>query len=87
MRKRSRKPEAEDVNQIAARMTRHLIDTTEANEVMSDEDTRKALARALGRLGGLKGGPARAAKMSKAERSKSASKAARSRWDKKKYLP
>jgi hypothetical protein len=80
MRKRSGKPKAEDVNQIAARMTRHLIETSEANEVMSDEDTRKALARALGRLGGLKGGPARAAKMSKAERSKSASDAARARW-------
>jgi hypothetical protein len=61
-------------------MTRHLIDTTEADAVMSDEDTRKRLAQALGRLGGLKGGPARAAKMSKAERSKSASDAAKARW-------
>jgi hypothetical protein len=80
MRKRSGKARAEDVNQIAARMTRHLIETTEADEVMSDEDTRKRLAQALGRLGGLKGGPARAAKMSKAERSKSASDAAKARW-------
>jgi len=82
MRKRSRKLEAEDVNQIAARMTRHLIETTEANEVMSDENTRRALARALGRLGGLKGGKARAAKLTKAELSESASKAARARWAK-----
>jgi hypothetical protein len=82
MRNRSRKPEAEDVNQIAARMTRHLIESTEADQVMSDEDTRKALARALGRLGGLKGGPARAAKMTPEQRSASASKAAIARWEK-----
>lgn len=49
---------------------------------LSDEDARKALAQALGRLGGLKGGPARAAKMSEAQRSKSASNAARARWSK-----
>jgi hypothetical protein len=83
MRKRSRKPKAEDVNQIAARMTRHLIETTEANEVMNDEDTRKRLAQALGRLGGLKGGPARAAKMSKEQLRESALNAARARWAKK----
>ena len=53
MRKRSRKPEAEDVNQIAARMARHIIETTEPD--LSDDDTRRKLAQALGRLGGLKG--------------------------------
>ena len=47
-----------------------------------DEDLRE-LARKLGRRGGLKGGPARAAKMTKEERSESARKAARARWDKK----
>jgi hypothetical protein len=78
MRKRSRKQEPEDINQIAARMVRHVIDTTEPD--LSDEDSRKRLAQALGRLGGLKGGPARAAKMTDAQRRKSASKAARARW-------
>jgi hypothetical protein len=82
MRKRSGKAKTEDVNQIAARHTRHLIETTEADAVMSDEETRKRLAQALGRLGGLKGGPARAAKMSKAQLRESASKAARARWTK-----
>jgi hypothetical protein len=80
MRKRSGKAKTEDVNQIAARMTPHAIDATEPD--LSDEDTRKRLAHALGRVGGLKGGPARAAKMSKAERRKSASNAARARWAK-----
>jgi hypothetical protein len=37
-------------------------------------------AVALGRLGGLKGGPARAAKLTPAERSEIARKAALARW-------
>lgn len=37
----------------------------------------------LGRLGGLKGGKARAAKLTKEERSEIARKAARARWAKK----
>ena len=38
------------------------------------------LAVALGRRGGLKGGKARAAKMTPAQRSEAARKAARARW-------
>lgn len=52
------------------------------SENQADEELRE-LARKLGRRGGLKGGPARAAKMTKAERSESARKAAKARWDKK----
>jgi hypothetical protein len=82
MRKRSRKQaEAEDINQIAARMTRHVIEATEEPELTEGE--RHALAVALGRLGGRKGGLARAAKLTDAERSQSASKAALARWHKK----
>lgn len=40
-------------------------------------------AQELGRLGGLKGGKARAAKLTKEERSEIARKAANARWDKK----
>jgi hypothetical protein len=39
-------------------------------------------AVALGRLGGLKGGKARAAKLTKKQRSEIAKKAARARWKK-----
>ena len=39
-------------------------------------------AVALGRRGGLKGGPARAAKMTAAERKKSAQNAVNARWAK-----
>ena len=45
---------------------------------------KNAAAVALGRLGGLRGGKARAAKLSAAERRASARKAAVARWSKKK---
>lgn len=80
MRKRSGKPETEDINQIAARMARHVVEVSEPD--LSNEEERKRLARALGRLGGLKGGPARAKKLSKEQRRQSASKAAHARWQK-----
>jgi hypothetical protein len=83
MRKRSRKAETEDINQGAFRIVR---DSTGEPD-LSNEDARRALAQALGRLGGLKGGKARAAKLSKAQRSASASKAARARWDKRHDQP
>lgn len=44
------------------------------------EPEKNPAAVALGRLGGLKGGKARAAKLSKARRSEIAKKAAKSRW-------
>jgi hypothetical protein len=50
--------------------------------VTEDEEMRE-LARRLGRRGGLKGGPARAKKLTPEERSESARKAAKARWDKK----
>ena len=40
-------------------------------------------AVALGRLGGLKGGPARAKKLTKKKRAQIAKKAARARWSRK----
>lgn len=46
------------------------------------EQEKNPAAVALGRLGGKKGGPARAAKLSKEERSEIAKKAAQARWKK-----
>jgi hypothetical protein len=46
----------------------------------SDEELR-ALARELGRRGGLKGGRARAEKLTPEERKEIARKAAKARWD------
>jgi hypothetical protein len=73
MRKRSRKPT--DVNEIAYSMVQAIAD----GELVKT-DGKDPLAVALGRRGGLKGGPARAAKMSKKQLSESARKAARARW-------
>jgi hypothetical protein len=50
--------------------------------VTEDEEMRE-LARRLGQRGGLKGGPARAKKLTPEERSESARKAAKARWAKK----
>lgn len=47
---------------------------------ITTEDGKNPAAVALGRLGGLKGGKARAAKMTPTERSQSARRAAEKRW-------
>jgi hypothetical protein len=51
-----------------------------AGEGMAQPQGKNPAAVALGRLGGKKGGPARAKKLSKARRSEIAKKAARARW-------
>ena len=53
----------------------------ELDDVKTD-DGKDPAAVALGRKGGLKGGKARAAKLTAKERSAIAKNAARSRWDK-----
>ena len=60
------------------RYNRHMTESQDP----TDEELSE-LARKLGRRGGLKGGPARAAKMTPEERSESARKAAKARWAKK----
>ena len=62
-----------DFNQIAKAVVDAVAAGTEKNPA----------AVVLGRLGGLKGGPARARKLSSRQRAKIASKAAKARWDKK----
>ena len=57
------------------------IQTGNTNTI-SEEDLIKAAAAALGRKGGLKGGPARAASLSPKKRSEIAKKAAAARWNK-----
>jgi hypothetical protein len=73
---RSRK-RPRDVNEMA----RQIVDeaTGEAPPLDPDEGKDPA-AVALGRRGGLKGGKARAAKMTAKERSEAARKAALARW-------
>lgn len=76
MPKRSRK-EISDPNRSAASVLRQMFKQAEA-------EGKDPLAVALGRRGGLKGGLARAKKLSAQERSASASVAARARWAKEK---
>jgi hypothetical protein len=73
---RSRK-RPRDINELA----RQIVDegTGEAPPFDPDEGKDPA-AVALGRKGGLKGGKARAAKMSAKQRSEAARKAAQARW-------
>jgi hypothetical protein len=79
MPKRTRKTEKRpaDQNQLA----KMLVDRLTGSEGPPQETPAKNLAAvALGRLGGLKGGPARAKKLTKKERTESARKAAKARW-------
>lgn len=74
-----------DINQIA-KMVVDLA-TGESSLPISEEtkkvDGKNPAAVSLGRLGGLKGGKARAAKLSPKKRSEIAKKAAKTRWSKK----
>ncbi|NQT35847.1 MAG: hypothetical protein HQ581_00070 [Planctomycetes bacterium] len=78
----SKKKRPRDANQLA----KVIVDeaTDEAPDVAEDDppvdDGKNPAAVALGRLGGKKGGKARAAKLTKEERSEIARKAARARW-------
>lgn len=70
---KSKKP-PEDINALAAFITEEVT-----GEPAPDTD-KNASAAIRGRLGGLKGGKARAAKMTPEERSESARRAAQARW-------
>ena len=66
----------EDVNEAAFRAMQQA--TGEAPKEEASEKNPAAVA--LGRLGGLKGGKARAAKLTPSERASIARKAAQARW-------
>jgi hypothetical protein len=68
------KRSSKDINQTAFNIVQ---------QITSEQPAKNPAAVALGRLGGLKGGKARAAALSAKRRSEIAKKAAKSRWDKK----
>lgn len=77
MAKKAKLPK--DTNQLA----KNIVDiATGENEDILKPDEAKAAAAALGRLGGLKGGIARAKNLSADRRSEIARKAANKRWNK-----
>jgi hypothetical protein len=81
MPNRSSNRKTSDPNVAAFRVMQHVVAMSEGRESPAFQPPAKnPAAVALGRLGGLKGGKARAAKLSKAKRTAIAKKAARARW-------
>jgi hypothetical protein len=81
MKRPGPKPKTLDINQLAAKITE--LATGEPVGPQAKEENGPAkdpAAVALGRKGGLKGGKARAARMTKKQRSEAARRAARARW-------
>jgi hypothetical protein len=67
-----------DINLLARQIVEEAI-----HEPLTPPKEKNAAAVALGRLGGLKGGKARAASLTEERRKEIAKKAAMSRWTKK----
>jgi len=67
-----------DLNSLAASI---VDDATDEDKPEPADDGKDPAAVALGRKGGLKGGRARAEKLTAEQRSEIARKAARTRWD------
>lgn len=63
-------------------MPKHDLNQLAASIIAKTTGTKNPAAVALGRLGGLKGGKARAEKLSDKKRVQIAKKAARARWGK-----
>jgi hypothetical protein len=82
MPNRSSKRQTSDPNVAAFRVMQHVIAMSEGKEPPASDQppAKNPAAVELGRLGGLKGGKARAAKLSKRKRTEIAKRAARARW-------
>ena len=77
------KPKTLDPNQFAAAILEAVTGEPAGGAAPeSDGPAKDPAAVALGRKGGLKGGPARAKKLGKKKLSAAAKKAARARWKK-----
>lgn len=63
-------------------LAKKIVDLATEGEPAEEPSDKNPHAVALGKLGGKKGGPARAKKMSPEERKEAARKAAKARWNK-----
>ena len=68
-----------DINKLA--LSKASNSDLKIKEAVEEVVQKNPAAVALGRLGGLKGGKARAAKLSAQERKEIAKKAAKARWE------
>ena len=78
MKKRPHKGKKPDINELA----KSIMDDATAESPPKDGETDKNSPKQSGRRGGLKGGKARAQKLTPQERREIAEKAARVRWRK-----
>lgn len=79
VRRKKGEMESSDLEKVAT----GIAEETSESPPTSKESTKNPHAVALGRIGGKKGGVARAKKLSPDQRSEIARKASRARWDKK----
>ncbi len=82
MPKRSSKKRPRDLNRLAA----SIVQAATEGDPEPEDNGKNPAAVELGRLGGLKGGPARAKKLNARRRKEIAKKAAEARWKKPKSL-
>jgi hypothetical protein len=78
--KRTGRQGPEDTNEAAFRVVQSMISNTEGLEEPELEKDLSAVRAEAGRKGGLKGGQARASKLTPEQRSEIAKKAAAKRW-------
>lgn len=79
MQNRSSKKKSRDINVLASQ----IVQEATGEELVPREDGKNPAAVALGRLGGLKGGKARASSLTPERRKEIAQRAAKARWQKK----
>jgi hypothetical protein len=87
MLERTSKKRPRDLNQLAAAIVEEATREVDQEEIATSETgepkpEKNPAAVELGRRGGKKGGPARAAKLTPEQRSEIARKAAAKRWEK-----
>jgi hypothetical protein len=82
MARSGRKPKVLDINQLAAAITEAATGQP-IGPPSTDQQTKDPAAVALGRKGGLVGGPARAKKLGKRKLSQIGKKMAQARWKRK----
>jgi hypothetical protein len=71
-----------DISQLAYQIVQEATQEVKEEPTQTTAKEKNPAAVALGRLGGLKGGPARAKKLSAKKRKEIAKKAAKVRWKK-----
>jgi len=79
----AKKKRYSDINVLASQIVAETTQEVKEESTQTPIKEKNPAAVALGRLGGLKGGPARAKKLSKKELRKWGKKAAKARWAKK----